>query len=234
MPGEPPISGDQPEQVIWMRPAPAPAGRPAQRSRAEITAAAIAIADCEGLDAVSMRRVAASLGTGAASLYRYLDTRADLLDLMADATAAEFSLSAPTGDWLADLLVVGYQARRMLRRHRWLASLSVSRPVLGPNGLVVLEHVLEVLAGHPAPLPAKFEAFAMLNGITALFVLQELAGGSAAQQRSVSYLQHAIAAGRRPRLGQLLAEAGPPQDGAADPADRYGDVMARLLRGVLG
>jgi AcrR family transcriptional regulator len=60
--------------VIWMRPGHAATGRPAQRSREEITAVAIAIADWEGLDAVSMRRVAAGLGTGAASLYRYVPT----------------------------------------------------------------------------------------------------------------------------------------------------------------
>src|ERR1700733_1336935 len=74
---------------IWMRPERAATGRPPQHSRDEITAAAIAIADREGLDAVSMRRVAAELGTGAASLYRYLDTREDLLDLMIDATGSE-------------------------------------------------------------------------------------------------------------------------------------------------
>src|SRR6201999_4390234 len=55
---------------IWMRPERSAAGRPAQWSRAEITGAALRIADAEGLDAVSMRRVAAELGTGAASLYR--------------------------------------------------------------------------------------------------------------------------------------------------------------------
>src|SRR5437763_6011780 len=65
----------------------------------EIAAAAVAIADREGLDAVSMRRVAARLGTGAASLYRYLESREDLLDLMVDATGAEYVFTAPTGDW---------------------------------------------------------------------------------------------------------------------------------------
>src|SRR5437764_8785599 len=66
---------------------------------AGIAAAAVAIADREGLDAVSMRRVAARLGTGAASLYRYLESREDLLDLMVDATGAEYVFTAPTGDW---------------------------------------------------------------------------------------------------------------------------------------
>ena len=60
-----------PQTVIWMRPGHAEAGRPAERSRAQVTAAAITVADQDGLDAVTMRRVAAELGTGAASLYRY-------------------------------------------------------------------------------------------------------------------------------------------------------------------
>src|SRR5215468_4033019 len=84
---------------IWLRPEHAAVGRPAQRSRAEVTAAAVAIADRDGLEAVSMRRVAAELGTGAASLYRYVETRDELLDLMTDEVAAEYSLPAPSGDW---------------------------------------------------------------------------------------------------------------------------------------
>lgn len=81
--------------MIWTRPEHAATGRPATRSRDEITAAAVTIADREGLNAVSMRRVAASLGTGAASLYRYVDTREDLLDLMIDATGSEYLVTAP-------------------------------------------------------------------------------------------------------------------------------------------
>src|SRR5690349_16608462 len=61
------VASDKPGGVIWLRPEHAATGRPARRSREEITAAAIAIADREGLGAVSMRRVAAGLGTGAAS-----------------------------------------------------------------------------------------------------------------------------------------------------------------------
>src|SRR6476619_4274707 len=118
--------------VIWMRPENAATGRPAGYSRDEITAAAVAIADREGLDAVSMRRVAARLGTGAASLYRYLKSREDLLD-------------------------IGEQARAIMRRHPLLPPLLTTRPVLGPNGLVILEHVLEALAPHPASSAAKLE-----------------------------------------------------------------------------
>ena len=217
---------------IWMRPERASVGRPAQRSRAEITAVAMDIADAEGLDAVSMRRVAAELGTGAASLYRYVETREELLDLMTDATGGEYSLPAPTGDWLADLVAVGEQTRTILRRHPWLPGLVLTRPVLGPNGIALLEHVLTVLAHHPAGLAAKMEAFAMLNGMTATFVLHELSGGAAMQERTVAYLQHAVTSGEHPRLAELLSQAAAADP--ADPASRYGDMLARILTGLLG
>lgn len=223
--------------MIWMRPERSAVGRPAGHSRDEITAAAVAIADAEGLDAISMRRVAAGLGTGAASLYRYLQTREDLLDLMIDATGAEYVFPAPTGDWLADLLDIGEQARAIMRRHPWLPPLLITRPVLGPNGLILLEHVLEALTPIPASTAAKLEAFALLTTATALFIQNELAGGPARQQRNTAYLHHALATGRHPRLAELLASAPPAPAGhpeaAAGPADRYRDILARILSGLL-
>jgi AcrR family transcriptional regulator len=233
------LAGEPSASSIWLRRERAAVGRPAQRSRAEITAAAIAIADDEGLDAVSMRRVGAELGTGAASLYRYVETREELLDLMTDAVGAEYSLAKPSGDWLGDLVALGEQARATLRRHPWLASLVITRPVIGPNGVALLEHFLTVLTGHPADTGTKMEAFAMLNGMTAAFVLHEQGGGSALHERNVAYLLHAAASGEHPRLAALLAPAVPATTGPAtiEPAqlaDRYRDMLARILAGVLG
>ncbi|HEX7162281.1 MAG TPA: TetR/AcrR family transcriptional regulator [Trebonia sp.] len=219
--------------VIWMRPERAATGRPARHSREEITAAAIRIADFEGLDAVSMRRVAADLGAGAASLYRHVDDREDLLDLMIDATAAEYLFAPPSGDWLADLLGIGEQARMIMRRHHWLPSLVITRSVLGPNGLVLLEHVLEALADHPASAAAKLEAFGIFNSATALFVHNELTGGSERQQRTAAYLRYALVTGRHPRLAELLSPAAAPLEEAPDPQDRYRDILAGILTGLL-
>jgi AcrR family transcriptional regulator len=252
------MAAEAPATSIWLRPERAAAGRPAQHSRAEITAVALRIADAEGLEAVSMRRVGAELGTGAASLYRYVETRDELLDLMTDAAAAEYDLSAPpgqassvqalsvqapsgqvqSGDWLAELVALGEQARAILHRHRWLAALSLTRPVIGPNAVAVIERFLQILAGHPATLTAKFEAFAMLNGLTATSVLHEQAGGPALQERNVGYLMYAVSSGGRPRLAELLAQGQPRPAGEAEaPAvavDRYQDVLARVLLGLLG
>src|SRR5580658_3729222 len=124
-------AAERPTASIWLRPERSAVGRPAQWSRAEITQVALRVADAEGLDAVSMRRVAAGLGTGAASLYRYVETREDLLDLMIDATGAEYVFPGPAGDWLTDLLGIGDQARAIMRRHPWLPSLVITRSVLG-------------------------------------------------------------------------------------------------------
>ena len=70
---------------------------------------------------------------------------------------------------------------------------------------LLLEHVLQALAPHPASLAAKLEAFAILSTTTALFVQNELGGGSARQQRNAAYLNHALATGRYPQLADLLA-----------------------------
>jgi AcrR family transcriptional regulator len=251
------MTAERSADVIWMRPGHTGGGRPAHRSREEITAAAIAIADRDGLEAVSMRGVAGALGTGAGSLYRYIESRGDLLDLMADAAGAEYRFAAPTGDWLADLIGIGQQARLIMRRHPWLATLVIARPVLGPNGLVLLERVLGLLAPCPASLAAKLDAFAMLTAVTALFAQNE-SGGGPGTERDAAYLAHVLQAGQHPRLAELLAAdpAGsaapsrplgarapdrdtPAADTSAadapdgDTPDRYADIMARILTGLL-
>jgi AcrR family transcriptional regulator len=220
---------DEQHPVIWLRPEQSPVGRRAERSRAEITAAAIEIADREGLDAVSMRRVAADLGTGAASLYRYVATRDELLDLMVDSTGGEYRLAAPRGDWPSDLLDVARQAREIMRRHPWLPALVVTRPVLGPRGADVLEHVLDVLSDHPATPARKLEAFALLSGLPALFVQHERAEADAGAARQAVYLQHVAAGGDHPNVAALLAST-PAGD---DSRELFDVVGANALAGVL-
>lgn len=218
-------------EAIWLRPEHAAVGRPAERSRAEITAAAIELADREGLEALSMRRLAGELGTGAASLYRYVATREDLLDLMTDATAAELDLSASHGAWQEDLLALARQARAVMRRHPWLPELTITRPVLGPHGADLLEHVLGVLAEHPAPPGRKLEAFALLNALTALFVQNELATSGEDAQRQAAYLAHVAAMGAHPRIAAALATLAGAEP--SDQSDRFDATILRTLGGVL-
>lgn len=217
-------------EPIWLRPERAGTGRPAERSRAEITTAAIAVADRSGLDAVSMRNVAVELGTGAASLYRYVSGRDDLLDLMIDATAAEYRLAPPTEDRVHDLVIVAEQGYSIMVRHAWLPDLVVTRPSVGPNGITLLEHVLDILADHPATGGVKLEIFALMNATAATLARNTLAEAIGHGSAQTAYMSHVAAAGRHPRISALLATMTP---GTKDADARRREALTAMIAGLL-
>lgn len=111
-------------------------------------AAATAIADVEGLDAVSIRRVASEMGVRAMSLYTYIDRKEDLLALMGDMVTGEILLGEdlPAG-WRAGLEAISRSTRDALMRHSWYVSLSsrIGHAEPGPNALRHVEESLTVL-----------------------------------------------------------------------------------------
>lgn len=234
---------EEPYESIWSRPETAAVGRPAERSRAEVTAAAIALADRDGMEAVTMRRVAAAMGTGPASLYRYVKTREELLDLMVDAVIAEYDLSPSGQDWIAGIVDVARQTRALMHQHPWLATVTPLRPMLGPHALDLVEHVLETLDGHPAPGTVKLQAFAILNGVVALITQNELAlrresGRPTINERQAQlshYLRQVGEQGRHPRIAAVMAGHRLDGPGAPEsPADQFDDIIARIMVGFLG
>ena len=116
-------------------------------SRDEIVSAAIAVADAEGPDAISMRRIARELSAGAMSLYWYVASKEELLDLMLDAIEAEIEVPEPSGDWRADLGAFAHRTRAALRQHRWAMEFIGTRPPSGPNDVRNLERLLSLLDG---------------------------------------------------------------------------------------
>ena len=133
-------------ELIWLRPERTGRGPRPAHSRDSIAAAAVTIADAEGLDAVSMRRVATALGAGTMSLYNYVPKKEQLFDLMLDAVVGEYELPAsPSGDQRTDLQLLFRQQLEILRRHTWVPRLVVGRPSLGPNGLRYTEYFLACL-----------------------------------------------------------------------------------------
>ncbi|BCJ47873.1 hypothetical protein GCM10010168_22320 [Actinoplanes ianthinogenes] len=139
-------------------------------------AAAIAMADADGIGAVSMRAVATALGTGAGSLYRYLTARDDLLDLMADQVAGELApFPAAGGDWLDGMLLMARGQLDLYRRHPWLVEVLPRPTALGPNSLAWFDHCLAILHPVPSATTAKFEAIAMMTGVVSLFARSESA-----------------------------------------------------------
>ncbi|GAA3437657.1 TetR/AcrR family transcriptional regulator [Kutzneria kofuensis] len=114
----------------------------------QIVAAAIRLADAEGTQALTMRRVATEAGTGTTSLYRYVTNKDELLELMVDAVQGEDEWpAAPSGDWRADLTVVANGMRVTMLRHPWLATELRSRPTLGPNALRQADFALAAAGG---------------------------------------------------------------------------------------
>jgi AcrR family transcriptional regulator len=129
-----------------------PPGKPTRQrerslSRQEIVAAAIAVADAEGPDAISMRRIARELRAGAMSLYWYIESKEELVDLMLDSLEAEIRVPEPTGDWRADLREMAHHQRAGLLRHPWVMEFVASRPPTGPNDAQNLELMLGIVAG---------------------------------------------------------------------------------------
>ncbi len=116
-------------------------------SRAEIVDAAIAIADAEGADAVSMRRIAQVLRAGTMSLYWHVANKDHLLDLMIDALMAEVTIPELSGDWRADLQGFARNYRAMLLRHLWVMDFVGGRPPLGPNMLLGSERLMAIFDG---------------------------------------------------------------------------------------
>ena len=114
--------------------------------------AAIAIADREGLDALTMRRVAEVLGAGTMSLYWYVRSKDELIELMRDQVAGEQTLKEASGDWRSDLATFARDTRKLFLRHPWLASVLGGPPPLGPNSLRQDELAMAIVDGLGLPV----------------------------------------------------------------------------------
>lgn len=109
---------------------------------------AVAIADAEGLDALTMRQVAKALGVVPMTLYTYVPGKAELLDLMLDAAYARMPRTDTGGrPWRDRVIGVADENRALFERHPWAATVSTARPPLGPGQMAKYEHELRALDG---------------------------------------------------------------------------------------
>lgn len=131
--------------TVWDRPE--PPTRPVPLDRERIVAAAVALADEGGLEAVSVRKVAARLNAGPMRLYGFISTKEELFDLMVDEVQGEILPEEHPGDWREALRALAHRTRQAALRHEWLADLLGGRPSLGPNGLALTEATLTSLDG---------------------------------------------------------------------------------------
>jgi AcrR family transcriptional regulator len=159
---------------IWFRPERSRRGPRPTLGRNEITQCAIELADSEGLDAVSMRRIAARLGSGATSLYWYISSKDDLFELMVDEVVGEIAVPDPSEDWRADVQTLAHNIHATLRKHQWMVLLGI-RPVVGPKTRAFGERALRMLDPLKLDQSLGIQILAALNNYLYGFVHRELA-----------------------------------------------------------
>ncbi len=223
---------DPAETPIWLR---QHQGRPGPRPRHtidEIADVAVRIADAEGLDGLSMRSVADALGTGPASLYRYVASKTDLTDLMADHVAGEYTYPALIGDAHDDVLAILDQIRASRRRHPWLAD--VRAPAVGPNAVRLLDHMAAALAPLGADADSTMLGIAMLSGWAMSVGSQEAVGQSldAAAAAGAAHLQALVDAEQHPHLTALSVVEGDARTERMDVDETFRRGVESLIAGL--
>lgn len=226
---------------LWLRPE-RPARGPRPRfGRAEMTQTAIAIADAEGLSALSMRRLAAELDTGPMSPYSYITGKDELIELMVDAVTAEFLRpdDVPGGDWRAEVRGLADRMRSAMRRHPWLAELGLRRQAASPNRIRLFDQVLGTLDALGLSMDAMLTTMIMIFVHVHGFVQIELADQEAQRRtgldlsdwmrRQLPYIESVI--GDHPMFARMTAEAGRTLTGF-DERWEYG--LERLLDSIQG
>jgi AcrR family transcriptional regulator len=229
---------DEPPPVIWARLSGQGRGPVRTLDYRAITTAAIALADEDGVDAVSMRKVAGRMDHSPMSLYRHIGSKDDLTELMYDAVLGELDLTGiPSGSWRADVARLAREMRRLHHAHPWIARFG-HRPSLGPNARRFLETGLACVDGLGLDIDGMLDLLSTALQFTRGFVVQEL-GEVEAQRRTgldfAGYQRHTgpfitqlLQEGRLPYLRRLVQEA----EDLPDPDVVFERRLAMVLDGL--
>ncbi|MGP4101727.1 TetR/AcrR family transcriptional regulator [Nonomuraea sp. KM90] len=195
-----------------------PAGGPKPGPRPGLTlerivAAAIEIADSEGLAAVSLARVAAALNSATTSLYRHVRAKDDLVVVMRNAAAAPPpDLPRPdAGRWRESLAGIARQIYDLYRRHPWALQIPTSGPPSTPNELLWGEHMLQALSGTTLSPHDRLRAVTLISGYAreqARLSLDPVIadGGDAAAGDYFRFLGSVMTPDRYPMFCRLFAD----------------------------
>jgi AcrR family transcriptional regulator len=217
---------------LWTRTE--PGARKPRFGRTEIAAAAIRVADAEGLDALSMRRLATDLDVGTMTLYHYVRTKDELLSLIRDAVMAEVVLPPDEvlpADWKEAMVVIATRTRDVMLRHPWVTSIDEG-PSIGPSSVRHFDQSLQALAGLDRPFDVKLDILTTVdeyvfgycrNVVVEEAVWDELPGLS-------EYVTRLLADGTHPQLQAVVDELG--IDGVWAEVERLSADAARFLRNV--
>ena len=212
------MSRTKKHDLIWLRPE--PNDRRPRFNREQITAAVLKIADSEGFEAVTMKRIADELDCGIMTLYYYVRTKADLVALMHDAILAEILLPQLPDGWREAVRAIARRTRDVLLAHPWSVA-SLNGAQFGPNAMRHVEQSLAALDALDLDTAEKLAFWGIVDDYVFGSVLRTVAvaharGRSGGQPhtpggcdniRAAATCDWAISAARRPRPEAVRAEA---------------------------
>ena len=227
------------EPLVWFREE--PTSRRSAHTRADIARAALEIADAEGFDAVSMRRVAQRLDAGTMTLYHYVRNKDELIALMTDQVMAE--VVVPEGElsdhWRTALTQIANRSRDAFRAHHWIFErMGDGHP--GPNGLRHFEQSLQAVAGLALDRETTFELIGQIDDYVFGYALRERQEEEEHERgwppEVLDFFQRALDTGDYPLISRFLG----PDVGAAiehvidfmGQEGRFDRGLSRLLDGI--
>ena len=185
-----------------------------------IAAAALAITDSEGFEAVSMRRVAETLNVGTMSLYYYVKTKDDLVAAMDDVLMGEILLPTLPTNWRRAMMEIAKRTYEMYARHPWSIAAMISASP-GVNAMRHMEQCLQALSRTPMTARQKITLLTVVDDFVFGYALRANAGNIAVNRK---FVDTQIATGAFPRVKEVLI------DGRAKPdQDRFEKAVNALL-----
>ena len=182
-------------------------------SREEIGATALKIADADGFNDLSMRRIARELGAGTMSLYHYVRSKDELLALMWDAVIRELIVPDDelSGDWRDALSKLARATRRAFKNHPWIFE-AMGEPALGgPNGLKHFEQSLAAVSGLKVSRRERLELVALMDDYVFGFSLREVLqesydaqGDPNMAESGLAFFESQLATGEYPNASKLF------------------------------
>jgi AcrR family transcriptional regulator len=218
------------EALLWGAVSAPRRGPKPRLNRGRIVRAGIEIADADGLDALSMQRVAGRLGAATMSLYRHVPGKAELVTLMLDAAIGEPPRLPGDSGWRTALADWARGNRDVFVTHPWTLPLVTGTRTMGPNELAWTEAALRVVAGTGLRTPALLDVLLLLNG----YVRGAAVGleGGPAVPGPETLLRFGLQE-RYPVLAGVLAQASAEESPVSQDA-RFEFGLARVLDGIGG
>jgi AcrR family transcriptional regulator len=208
-----------------------------------IVEAAIAVADEEGLGALTMRRVAERLGVGTMSIYTHVPSKAELIDVMLDTVLAE--VTGPDhvdGSWRERLAGIAYDLRALYLRHPWLLQVATARPPMGPNLIAKYEYELRAVDGIGLSDVEMDAVVTLIDGFVHGAVRRAIDAAEVERRtglteeqwwyRQAPLLERVLDPARFPLAVRVGTAAGEEHQAAYDPEHAFAFGLQRVLDGI--